>query len=228
MQIIGHRGARDLAPENTIAGFKEALKFKPDWIELDVRTSRDGIPFVIHDPRLGRLAGTRKAVSRISADTLKGLQTSHGQPLITLEKALEAIVPKAKVVIEIKTLRAVAPTAALLQTWYKKGYGPEYFLVQSFWPHILRAVHKVDPKVRLGLLQHISPLRFTAVRSVPLYGVGFFHRAMPLQAVKLAKKRGLWVYAHTVDKLLEAKKLQNWGVDAIVTNRPDRFVKKVK
>ncbi len=225
MQIIGHRGARDLAPENTVIGFTTALKYKPDWIEIDVRTSRDGVPFVVHDPWLGRLAGKPTTVSRLTGAELEKLHGKHGEAFITLEKALKTIIPRAKVVIEIKTLSAVEPTMRVLVAWQKKGFGPDYFLVQSFWPHVLRAVHKSNPALRLGLLQHISPLRFLAVR-LPLYGVGFMHRAMPIRAVRLAQKRGLWVYAHTVDKPLEAKKLQEWGVQAIVTNRPDIFAKK--
>ena len=52
VEIQGHRGARGLWPENTLAGFEAALRIGVDVLELDVGLSRDGVPIVTHDPRL--------------------------------------------------------------------------------------------------------------------------------------------------------------------------------
>lgn len=227
MQIIGHRGARDLAPENTIAGFKRALTYAPDFIELDVRTSSDGVPFVVHDPLLGRLTGKWQFVSRTSATTLRNLKTHHGEPLPTLAETLQLLAPRTKVIIELKTKSSVIPTLSLL-TPYLKKHGYERFLVQSFWPHVLRLAHTQDSNLRLGLLLHINPLRFMTIKNLPLYGVGFYHKAITRAVVKKATARGLWIYAHTIDNPAEVKKLQTWGVQAIVTNRPDLFTSKQK
>lgn len=223
MQIIGHRGARDIAPENTIAGFKEALRFKPDWIELDVRVSRDGIPFVVHDPIMGRLAEDWRFVARLTAAQLKALPMRRGEPLATLDEALAVLLPKCKVLIEVKTRAAAEPTAKIVNAWLKKGEASDRFLLQSFWPHVLRRIHQVAPELPLSLILHALPLRFTAVGKLPLKAVGFYHRILPRRVFEIAKRRGLWVYAHTVDDPLEAKKLEGWGIDAIVTNRPDLF-----
>src|SRR4026209_3025795 len=55
--IIGHRGASAVAPENTMAAFKEAIAAGADGIEFDVRLTRDGVPVVIHDSTLHRTGG---------------------------------------------------------------------------------------------------------------------------------------------------------------------------
>ena len=53
-RIIGHRGVKDLAPENTIFSINEAIKYKLEWIEIDVKISKDNIPFLLHDDLLNR------------------------------------------------------------------------------------------------------------------------------------------------------------------------------
>ena len=53
-KIIGHRGAKDLAPENTMHSLEEAIKHNIKWIEVDVKISKDNIPFLLHDDLLDR------------------------------------------------------------------------------------------------------------------------------------------------------------------------------
>ena len=48
-KIIGHRGVRAIAPENTIFSINEAIKYKLKWIEIDVKISKDNVPFLLHD-----------------------------------------------------------------------------------------------------------------------------------------------------------------------------------
>ncbi len=50
--LQGHRGARGLAPENTLAGFERALAIGVDTLELDIALSADGVPVIVHDPFL--------------------------------------------------------------------------------------------------------------------------------------------------------------------------------
>ena len=50
MKIVGHRGARHLAPENTISAIKKALDLAVDEIEIDVRVTKDGHVILHHDP----------------------------------------------------------------------------------------------------------------------------------------------------------------------------------
>ena len=69
--IIGHRGASAVAPENTMAAFREAIAVGAHGIEFDVRLTRDGIPVVIHDSTLGRTGGMNQRVSDLSWDELR-------------------------------------------------------------------------------------------------------------------------------------------------------------
>ena len=52
--IIGHRGAKDLSPENTISSLEESVRYNLKWVEVDVKVSQDNIPFLLHDALLDR------------------------------------------------------------------------------------------------------------------------------------------------------------------------------
>lgn len=78
---VGHRGAMGLRPENTLPSFELAFELGADMLELDVHPSRDGVPVVIHDDRLGRTtdAGRRASgggarfVSELTLEELRAL-----------------------------------------------------------------------------------------------------------------------------------------------------------
>ena len=53
-KLIGHRGVRDLAPENTLQSIKKAIELNIKWVEIDVKISKDHIPFLLHDSSLER------------------------------------------------------------------------------------------------------------------------------------------------------------------------------
>ena len=53
-KLIGHRGVRDLAPENTLQSIKKAIELNIKWVEVDVKISKDHIPFLLHDDNLDR------------------------------------------------------------------------------------------------------------------------------------------------------------------------------
>ncbi|HEU4932855.1 MAG TPA: glycerophosphodiester phosphodiesterase family protein, partial [Pyrinomonadaceae bacterium] len=68
--IIGHRGASAVAPENTMAAFREAIAVGADGIEFDVRLTRDGVPVVIHDRDLRRTGGLPHRVADLNSSEL--------------------------------------------------------------------------------------------------------------------------------------------------------------
>jgi glycerophosphoryl diester phosphodiesterase len=78
IQLVAHRGnARDY-PENTLPAFQSALDLGLTFLELDVQLSADGVPMVIHDPRLDRTAGVTGSVFDLRARELR--QVEVGEP----------------------------------------------------------------------------------------------------------------------------------------------------
>ena len=68
-EVTAHRGASVLAPENTMAAFREANAQGTDWIELDVQQLRDGTLIILHDSSFSRICGVRKNVWEVEANT---------------------------------------------------------------------------------------------------------------------------------------------------------------
>ena len=223
MQIMGHRGAAGLAPENTIAAIVEGVAAGADWIEFDVRRTQDGHIVLVHDRTTRRVARKRLTVRKAAVSELQSLEMKRGGTIPTLEEAIEIIGTKAKVNIEIKSPDCVPQVVELIQQYVKRGYSHSHFLVSSFSPAVLRAAYQLDKRVPYGLLQ-IWPVRFRWLRSVKLSAVGLYHTsALTPFIVALAKRKGLYTYAYTVNSVEEAKQLKRLGIDGIVTNFPNKF-----
>ena len=84
--VIGHRGAKALAAENTLQGIKSAASCRADYVELDVRISRDGELVLMHDESVDRTTNGKGLVQDMSLEELKALDVS-GQEIPTLAEA---------------------------------------------------------------------------------------------------------------------------------------------
>lgn len=223
MQIIGHRGAAGLAPENTLASMQRAIKEGIDWIEFDVHHTKDGQLVVLHDFTTGRIASTNLRVKNHTHKELRALKTNSGQPIPLLSEVLETIGDKAKINIEIKASGCAKGVSELIEKYIANGYSYDHFLVSSFSPFILWEMRRLNKNVPLAQLEFGLPIHKILSKALNLKAVGFDHKRMSGRLVTSAKKNGLFVYTYTVNDTGEAKKLEAIGIDAIVTNYPDRF-----
>jgi hypothetical protein len=117
-RIIGHRGARNLWPENSIGGFRNALALGVDGIELDVHPSADGVLVVIHDPTLERTTGGTGPVAARTAAALGAtrLEGGDGEGVPTLDAVLDLLAGSGiELHIELKNDAANRPYPALPQ-----------------------------------------------------------------------------------------------------------------
>ncbi len=104
--IIGHRGARDLWPENGLDGFRRTRALGIEGVEFDVHPSRDGVLVVIHDPTLERTTDGRGLVTEKTAAELAAtkLRDGSGEGVPTLDAVLDVFAGSGmELHIEIKT-----------------------------------------------------------------------------------------------------------------------------
>lgn len=217
MQIIGHRGAKALLPENSLPGFLLTLNKGVDWVEFDVRRTKDNQPVVFHDASLLRLAKDARRVDSLTLAELKAITLNSGAKIPTLSEVLDLIGDKAKIDIEIKDIGIADQVHQQILAQIATGRSMDDFLVTSFSLKILRKMHAIDSNVPLGLLQHVWPLAFLTAK-LPLTAVGFSNKLAPKTAIALAKKRGIWSYVYTVNSKKRLQALQKRGVQAIVTD----------
>lgn len=101
-EIVGHRGAPGKAPENTLLSFEQAICIGVDWIEFDVRKSRDGVLVVIHDEMVDRTTGGSGRVRDMSFSELERLDAGAGQRIPSLQQVIDLARGRVRMDIEIK------------------------------------------------------------------------------------------------------------------------------
>jgi glycerophosphoryl diester phosphodiesterase len=225
MQIIAHRGASGLAPENTLKAIRLALALGAQAIEIDVQQA-DGELWVFHDRRLDRCTNGGGVLTAQSRAYLAGLDAGEGEPIPTLWQVMEAIAGRAELHIELKGAQTADEVAVLTRRAEAQlGFTPAHWVVSSFHHPELARFAAVRPEIRLGALTATIP--FTLAEFAAELGawslncdVDFVDAALVMDA----HRRGLKVLVYTVDHTADLAALVAMGVDGIFTNRPDRFL----
>lgn len=210
---------------NTKAAIKAGLAAGIDWVEFDVRATRDGKIVLSHDPHTMRAAIRPRIVSRTTYAKLRKARMYRKEPIATLTEAFATIGAKAKILVEIKSKGCAEAVVDHIERMVKAGANYDRFLVSSFHVERLREIHRLNDHIPLALLHGIHPLTFLKLRALRLSAVGFWRKRLPKKAVEQAKVRGLNVYVYTVNSPREAGRMQKLGVDRIVTDRPDKMQK---
>jgi len=223
--IIGHRGARGHAPENTLKSFDKALAFGAPWVELDVQLHRNAL-LVFHDERLERTTNGRGRLADHDLDYVRGLDAGDGERIPLLSEVLDRIDRRAGVNVELKTTGGTAAAVAtLLREYLGRGWQPEDFMVSSFFLPELREFKRRLPEVPVGALLCGVPLDLAAcgteltARSINV-ALDFADGALFADA----RRRGLKVYVYTVNELDDAERMKALGADGIFSDYPDRFL----
>lgn len=276
---IGHRGCRDILPENTIASIIHALEFGADGIEVDVHLTRDGKLVVHHDyllnPNLTRytdgtwIVGEDTPLHQMNFRDLQLFKVGHIKPdspyaqehhhvsntsdesLPLLEDVflLLKMHPRAKLLIELKTTPeepaissdpdkiAVALAQAIDKSDVKKQC-----IVLAFEAKVLLKLKQLDPALNLSLNQMPGPKTNSIwysgydlknhngsvpqmVHAMGIQGWSSYYEQLTPENIKEAHNLGLKVYAWTVNKTQDMEKLIRWGVDGIISDRPDLLVR---
>jgi len=241
-RIFAHRGGSALAPENTIAAFDKALALGADGLELDVRLTRDGTVVVHHDARLERttnLTGAvadRTAVDLARADAAYFFEAAAGFPLRgsgigvpTLADVL-ARYPGVPIIIELKEDRADLASRTLEVV--RRADAVDRVCLGSFGLRVLRAVRAAAPEVatsaareevRRALYRSWCRWRTSRVEyggyQIPEYSG--ITRVVSPRFIDQAHDAGLDVQVWTVDSEADARRLIEWGVNGLITDRPD-------
>jgi glycerophosphoryl diester phosphodiesterase/pSer/pThr/pTyr-binding forkhead associated (FHA) protein len=233
--VFGHRGSKDLLPENTLAAFRLALEQGADALECDVQLSKDGQPVVLHDPIVNRTTEGSGWVHNMTAAELQEL----GVP--TLAQLLDLVIDHNGPVTLFTELKHYGPKDKNLESRLVELLSsPKYRHLLNPRPDdqtrvAVHAMRKDHLKLIRGLAPNL-PTVLLAPRMQFLWEVSFFLkrakdaganavslyqtlRAFP-EAVDLAHRQGLNVWAGVVHNAVEAQYLVDLGVDIIGSNNP--------
>ncbi len=222
--VISHAACAGHAPENTLAGIRAALELGADGIEIDVQTSADGVPVLMHDLSVDRTTKGHGEVAKLSLPELRALDAG-GEPVPTLAEVLALTRGRALLVTELKRPGAEAEIAAVV----REAGALSDVMAWSFFPQALETMRRAEPRLPGALL--IGPqslaswpdLRELAVR-LGLQGVSVFFAGVNEGIASDCRRSGLALYTWTPDAEPEMARLIALGVDAICTNFPDRAI----
>jgi glycerophosphoryl diester phosphodiesterase len=239
MLIIGHRGASAVAPENTMAAFREAIAVGADGIEFDVRLTRDGVPVVIHDSTLRRTGGlphriadlTWQEVSKVDVGSwFNGSFVNETVPslaeMFTLFQSNNSTL-----YLEMKSDSASdqRPLADACVRAINDYSLKERVMVECFQLPALKIVKEIDPEIKTVALfepSFTNPSVLSDQRIInQATGVGasalaLHHRLARASLVQKAKAEGLHVAVWTVDDPAWIERARATGIDALITNDP--------
>jgi glycerophosphoryl diester phosphodiesterase len=209
--LLGHRGARASRqiPENTLASFELCLQHGCDGFEFDVRRSVDGRAVICHDATVGG--------ARIEKTKSKTLQ------LPALEDVLRQFSARAFLDIELKVAGLERQTlAALRQHPPQKGY-----VVSSFLPEVLTAIHELNPAIPLGLLCD-TPSQLRGWRQISAEWVIPQFELANRKSIGLIHAAGKRIMVWTVNGVERMRKFREWGADAIISDETELLIRSLR
>ncbi|MEV7243507.1 glycerophosphodiester phosphodiesterase family protein [Streptomyces sp. NPDC093248] len=245
--VVAHRGASAYAPENTLASIDKAAGLGFSWVENDVQRTKDGRLVVIHDDSLRRTTNVEDVfpgrapwkVKDFTAAEIARLDAGSwfspayaGTRVPTLKQYLRRVEHNhEKLLLEIKNPELYpgieGQTLKLLgnEGWLDRAHLGR-LIVQSFSADSVRAVHELKPALTTAYLGR-PPLtqlqRYAGFTDLinPSYGSISKSYVAALRTFDGPHGRPLEVCAWTVDDAATARKVARYGVDAIITNKPD-------
>jgi glycerophosphoryl diester phosphodiesterase len=248
--VFGHRGGSRLAPENTLAAFDRGVAEGADGLELDVRLSRDGEAVVCHDPSLDRTCDARGAIAELTAGELARVDAGYrftpgdgthpfrgcGLGVPSLREVL-ARYPHHWLIVEMKD-NSEAMARATVEAVREAG-AVQRVCLGSFKRDVLREARRLAPEIAT------SGARGEVLRAVMLARVGLLPPLRAYQALQVPERResiavvtpgfvraahraGVPVQVWIVDREEDVRRLAGWGVDAVISDRPDVAVRTVR
>lgn len=205
--MLGHRGARQYGPENTLAAFDLALQHSADGFEFDVRATRDRRSILCHDPKFHRLV--------IRRHTLKQLRNACNRPSErppSLEQVLARYGRSAFLNIEVK-VRGIEELVAQAVERAR----PQRYFISSFLPSVIRKLHELDSSLVLGALAQ-SRWQLRRWKVLPVSYVVPHYHLLSRRLVEKLHAADKTVITWTVNKRRQMLRAAQMGVDGIISD----------
>jgi len=236
VEIIAHRGASHLAPENTVASVMLGWQKNAD-VEIDVHLTKDNRIVVIHDGTTKRTAEVELKISETTAKELRQLdvgkykgQEFAEEPIPFLEEVIRTIPPKRKLYVEIKCGSEILP---FLQPMVENSGKMSQIVIIGFSLKTVTEAKQLMPEIPVYWLKDTSkneetdeyishsPELIQITREHGLDGLDVNYRGVTREFAEAVRAAGLRLYIWTVNEPEEAIRLTRLKVDGLTTDRPE-------
>lgn len=235
-RVVAHRGGGALAPENTLAGMREAHARRIGGVEFDVMLAADGVPILMHDTRLGRTVPGVGDVGAFASADLARMDAGawfdprfQGEPVPRLEDIVQWLRRHGVWMnIEIKPMPGHdvdtgQVAGQMVQDLYAGVADPAGLpLFSSFSAKALGAAREAAPDIPRGLLvEGVPPDWRTRLEALDCVSLHCRHDLLDAGLARDIKAAGYGLMCYTVNDPERARELFSWGVDALCTDRYD-------
>lgn len=234
MKIIGHRGARGEAPENTLGGFQYIQDIGIRAVEFDVRQLKDNALVIMHDDQFTRTAGKKKALYECMSNELHHYNQSFHwkdwsqfEPTPFLSETLKIIQNFEHIEVEVKEVNNSDEAGQLIDALHVQLEGFEKTaVITSFDTKIHHALHKSKSKFKHGLLIE-DDIQFKAIDQALELGccqIGWMDSLASDTMIKATQQANLDISVWTVNNVKRAQHLKDLGVQGLITDYPQRMI----
>ena len=245
---VAHRGHSFIAPENTLASYRAAIKAAADGGECDVYRSADGVVFLSHDKSPKRTMGgdegdltqmTFEQIRQFDAGSWKG-EKFKGEKVPTLDEYLKLLKDTTcHPVVEIKQVGIEADVLECI----RKNKMVEVTTIIAFGEEVVREIRRLEPKICVAWLysenlrdkgtaeenaDRLADLIIQRCRSLDVAVIDLGHGLLSPKLVKLLNEADIHVWAWTVNDESAMRRYLDWGVVSITTDKPDLLAKVLK
>lgn len=215
VEVIGHRGGGNAAPENSLAGIRYAIEQKASWVELDVQRTADGQYVLNHDETFQRVAQNPASAQDLTLAQIKELDLGKGERVPTLAEAIDAANGKIGLALELKGRSADQKMVTdVLQMIADRKLTSPYLLV-TLDEALARHIVQTHPTANVGFIYF---LQVGKVADLP-FGTLILEEGIAtpdnVDAIHLAGKR---VFVWTVNTPASIDKFVDADVDGVITD----------
>jgi glycerophosphoryl diester phosphodiesterase len=225
VKCFGNRGAAGYEPENTINSVNRAADLGADWILVNTTIIGDK-PVAISGEALERVMGNQKIAPGEILEFLRAAAAARYQAAPLLEDVVEAVEAKAGLCIQIDNPGGASLVVREIHKALFRGrWKYSQFIVASSNFHELETARCYDPNIRIGCV--ILGVPHVAVKYAEQIGAhSVFVNKVQMRSDLVAEchGRGLEVVAHVVNSEEEYLLMEAMGVDAVVSDFPDKIV----
>lgn len=234
MEIFAHRGSSGTFPENTLAAFKDAASLPITGVELDVQLTKDGEIVVIHDETIDRTSSGIGFVRDFTLDELKAYDfgsyfslSFRGEKIPLLAEVLDVFKHTNHLInIELKTnkFRYEGIEEKVAQLIAEKEMG-DRVIISSFHDESVQLFKEIAPEIPTAFLSMKKPRRLLHhLRSLGVDACHIPYTIAEQRAFKKVIAKGYPIRAFTVNQVEYMQKLEQLGVQSIITDFPEKML----
>ena len=218
INVVGHRGAAGLAPENTLKGFRCAIDLGIDYTECDVHFTWDNYLVVMHDDRVDRTTNGTGAIGQMTFDAIRRLDAGDGEQVPTFDEVLETVQGKMKLLCELK---GEGVEEAVVNAVVARKMETEVIFTSFHLDRIQKVQAMGDNLTVHATFGNPSDDDIAGAIDMGVASIDINYRNLCLRMVRQIRDAGLGVTAWNPDTLEEQKAMIGLGVTTICSNRPD-------